>query len=145
MSPTVGRPMISAPLTLLLALQLSGAPDLRLEATTKAAEKGHIFDILLTVQAESAVDSLIIVPTLPESFAASLRTPPDVPGVSFRPGAIAVVARLEPGASLTLRYRIATPSQSPLFDWLRHPTGDSVRALDTPRDPKVFTFTASFL
>ena len=138
--------MISVPLTVLFALQLSGAPDLRLEATTKAAEKGHIFDILLTVQAESAVDSLIIVPTLPESFSASLRTPPDLPGLSFRPGAVAVIARLEPGATLTLRYRIATPSQSPLFDWLRHfPTGDSLRALDTPRDPKVFTFTATFL
>lgn len=138
--------MISAPLSVFVALQLSGAPDLRLETTTKAAEKGHIFDILVTVQAESAVDSLIIVPTLPESFSASLRTPPDLPGLSFRPGAIAMVARLEPGATLTLRYRIATPSQTRLLDWLRHfPTGDSVRALDTPRDPKVFTFTTSFL
>ena len=117
--------------------------DVTLVPTVETAEKGKVFEINVTFEAQQAITDVSVVPLPPESFC--VRATPVGEGAVYAvtSDGSAEIATLGEASALTVQFRVQAPTQ--LFI-SRQDCGEEkrTRTADNTRDTRVFIFNGRY-
>jgi hypothetical protein len=125
-------------------------PKFKITPTVTTAEKGKVFEILLRIETDQRLDSILVVPTAPENFCIRVSPIAGLGGFQANGDGSAFISSLAGGSAMTLQFRVAAPtermasgSSCPLLDGTRR---DSTRprTLDNTHDTRQFVFNAQY-
>ncbi|MCU1265424.1 MAG: hypothetical protein JWM21_1742 [Acidobacteria bacterium] len=114
------------------------APKFKISSTATAIEKGHDFEILVTIDTDEQLSEIAIAPVPPRGFSIMAKSIPGVTPLLDYPEfpTLKIDSPLSPGDSLAIPFVVKVPTQ--LSDlWKKD-------ALYSTRDPKVFVFNFTY-
>lgn len=125
-------------------------PKFTITPTVTTAEKGKVFEILLRIETDERLDSMLVVPTAPENFCVRASPIAGLGGLQAKSDGSAFIPSLAGGSVMTLQFRVAAPTEwmssgtsCPMLDGIR-PDSIRPRTRDNTRDTRQFVFNVRY-